>query len=286
MILVVLGPTCVGKTNLSIDLAIKYNGEIINADSMQVYRGLDIGTAKITEEEKENIPHHLFDIKEVTDNYTVYDYQKDARNIINKVLAKNKVPIIVGGTGLYIKAALYNYDFAAENHKDYSSLSINEIIDKIKKYNIATNVDFNNRRRLERLLSKLENNTYNSNKSDKLLYNDVYFIGLTTDRETLYKRINKRVIDMFNNGLVDEVKHYINDYQNSKALQTGIGYKEVVEYLKGNISKEECIELIQKNSRHYAKRQYTFFNNQLPVKWYITDYNNFENTIKAIEKDI
>lgn len=286
MILVVLGPTCVGKTNLSIDLAKKYNGEIINADSMQVYRGLDIGTAKITEEEKENIPHHLFDIKEVTDNYTVYDYQKDARNIINKVLAKNKVPIIVGGTGLYIKAALYNYDFAAENHKDYSSLSINEIIDKIKKYNIATNVDFNNRRRLERLLSKLENNTYNSNKSDKLLYNDVYFIGLTTDRETLYKRINKRVIDMFNNGLVDEVKHYINDYQNSKALQTGIGYKEVVEYLKGNISKEECIELIQKNSRHYAKRQYTFFNNQLPVKWYITDYNNFENTIKAIEKDI
>ena len=244
MILVVLGPTCVGKTNLSIDLAKKYNGEIINADSMQVYRGLDIGTAKITEEEKENIPHHLFDIKEVTDNYTVYDYQKDARNIINKVLAKNKVPIIVGGTGLYIKAALYNYDFAAENHKDYSSLSINEIIDKIKKYNIATNVDFNNRRRLERLLSKLENNTYNSNKSDKLLYNDVYFIGLTTDRETLYKRINKRVIDMFNNGLVDEVKHYINDYQNSKALQTGIGYKEVVEYLKGNISKEECIELI------------------------------------------
>ena len=286
MILVVLGPTCVGKTNLSIDLAKKYDGEIINADSMQVYRGLDIGTAKITEEEKENIPHHLFDIKEVTDNYTVYDYQKDARNIINKVLAKNKVPIIVGGTGLYIKAALYNYDFAAENHKDYSSLSINEIIDKIKKYNIATNVDFNNRRRLERLLSKLENNTYNSNKSDKLLYNDVYFIGLTTDRETLYKRINKRVIDMFNNGLVDEVKHYINDYQNSKALQTGIGYKEVVEYLKGNISKEECIELIQKNSRHYAKRQYTFFNNQLPVKWYITDYNNFENTIKAIEKDI
>ena len=286
MILVVLGPTCVGKTNLSIDLAKKYNGEIINADSMQVYRGLDIGTAKITEEEKDNIPHHLFDIKEVTDNYTVYDYQKDARNIINKVLAKNKVPILVGGTGLYIKAALYNYDFAAENHKDYSSLSINEIIDKIKKYNIATNVDFNNRRRLERLLSKLENNTYNSNKSDKLLYNDVYFIGLTTDRETLYKRINKRVIDMFNNGLVDEVKHYINDYQNSKALQTGIGYKEVVEYLKGNISKEECIELIQKNSRHYAKRQYTFFNNQLPVKWYITDYNNFENTIKAIEKDI
>lgn len=286
MILVVLGPTCVGKTNLSIDLAKKYNGEIINADSMQVYRGLDIGTAKITEEEKDNIPHHLFDIKEVTDNYTVYDYQKDARNIINKVLAKNKVPIIVGGTGLYIKAALYNYDFAAENHKDYSSLSINEIIDKIKKYNIATNVDFNNRRRLERLLSKLENNTYNSNKSDKLLYNDVYFIGLTTDRETLYKRINKRVIDMFNNGLVDEVKHYINDYQNSKALQTGIGYKEVVKYLKGNISKEECIELIQKNSRHYAKRQYTFFNNQLPVKWYITDYNNFENTIKAIEKDI
>ncbi len=286
MILVVLGPTCVGKTNLSIDLAKKYNGEIINADSMQVYRGLDIGTAKITEEEKDNIPHHLFDIKEVTDNYTVYDYQKDARNIINKVLSRNKVPIIVGGTGLYIKAALYNYDFAAENHKDYSSLSINEIIDKIKKYNIATNVDFNNRRRLERLLSKLENNTYNSNKSDKLLYNDVYFIGLTTDRETLYKRINKRVIDMFNNGLVDEVKHYINDYQNSKALQTGIGYKEVVEYLKGNISKEECIELIQKNSRHYAKRQYTFFNNQLPVKWYITDYNNFENTIKAIEKDI
>lgn len=286
MILVVLGPTCVGKTNLSIDLAKKYNGEIINADSMQVYRGLDIGTAKITEEEKDNIPHHLFDIKEVTNNYTVYDYQKDARNIINKVLAKNKVPIIVGGTGLYIKAALYNYDFAAENQKDYSSLSINEIIDKIKKYNIATNVDFNNRRRLERLLSKLENNTYNSNKSDKLLYNDVYFIGLTTDRETLYKRINKRVIDMFNNGLVDEVKHYINDYQNSKALQTGIGYKEVVKYLKGNISKEECIELIQKNSRHYAKRQYTFFNNQLPVKWYITDYNNFENTIKAIEKDI
>ena len=286
MIIVIAGPTGVGKTKLSIELAKKYNAEIINADSVQVYKKIDIASAKVTEEEKEGIPHHLFDIKEYDEDYTVYDYQIDARRVLNKLLKENKNVIIVGGTGLYIKALLYDYRFNKEedSHK-YDNLTNAELLDKIYKINPNSVVDKNNNRRLVRELINLENNAENKT-GDNLLYDNVYFIGLTTDRSILYDRINKRVDIMLKNGLENEAKYFYNKNRNAKSLRTVIGYKELFLYFDKKISKEEAVELIQKNSRHYAKRQYTWFNNKLNLNWFSVDFNNFDNTINDVENKI
>ncbi len=281
MIIVVTGPTAVGKTKLSIELAKKFHGEIINADSMQFYKSLDIGTAKVTEEEKEGIPHHLFDIKEVPEDFSIYDYQTLGREIIDKLLSQNITPIIVGGSALYIKALLYDFKFQKEEKKDYHNLSDDEIIEKIHSYGVTDIPDIKNRRRIERLLEKLENNTYRASKDDSLIYDNVIFIGLTTDRSILYDKINKRVDKMFEAGLIDEVKS-VYKYKDAKSLQTGIGYKEVIKYLDNEISYEECLDLIKKNSRHYAKRQYTFLKHQLPVTWFNVDYEDFTKTINEV----
>lgn len=287
MIIVITGPTAVGKTKMSIELAKKLNGEIINADSMQIYQGLDIGTAKVTSAEKENIPHYLLDIKNPQEPYTVYDYQKDARQVIKDIQNRQKTPILVGGTGLYIKAALYDYQFSTEEKQfDYTTLNNQELLDRIKKYKIDINFDIQNRRRLIRVLTKLENNTYNNNENAHILYPDVYFIGLTTNRELLYSKINERVDEMFTAGLMSEVKKFYDQGINSKALKTGIGYKELYDYFSGKITLEECKELIKQRSRKYAKRQYTFFNHQLPIKWFNVNYNNFNETINEVLKYI
>lgn len=287
MIIVITGPTAVGKTKMSIELAKKLNGEIINADSMQIYQGLDIGTAKVTSAEKENIPHYLLDIKNPQELYTVYDYQKDARQVIKDIQNRQKTPILVGGTGLYIKAALYDYQFSTEEKQfDYTTLNNQELLDRIKKYKIDINFDIQNRRRLIRVLTKLENNTYNNNENAHILYPDVYFIGLTTNRELLYSKINERVDEMFTAGLMSEVKKFYDQGINSKALKTGIGYKELYGYFSGKITLEECKELIKQRSRKYAKRQYTFFNHQLPIKWFNVNYNNFNETINEVLKYI
>ena len=282
MIIVIAGPTGVGKTKLSIELAKKYNAEIINADSVQVYKKIDIASAKVTEEEKEGIPHHLFDIKEYDEDYTVYDYQIDARRVLDKLLKENKNVIIVGGTGLYINALLYDYRFnkEEESHK-YDELTNTELLEKIYNINPNSNVDKNNNRRLIRELINLENNTENKT-GDILLYNDVYFIGLTTDRKVLYEKINDRVDIMINNGLLDEAKYFYKKNKNAKSLKTVIGYKELFLYFDGKISFEEAINLIKKNSRHYAKRQYTWFNNKLNLTWFNVDFNNFNNTINEV----
>lgn len=287
MIIVITGPTAVGKTKMSIELAKRLNGEIINADSMQIYQGLDIGTAKVTSAEKENIPHYLLDIKNPQELYTVYDYQKDARQVIKDIQNRQKTPILVGGTGLYIKAALYDYQFSTEEKQfDYTTLNNQELLDRIKKYKIDINFDIQNRRRLIRVLTKLENNTYNNNENAHILYPDVYFIGLTTNRELLYSKINERVDEMFTAGLMSEVKKFYDQGINSKALKTGIGYKELYDYFSGKITLEECKELIKQRSRKYAKRQYTFFNHQLPIKWFNVNYNNFNETINEVLKYI
>lgn len=287
MIIVITGPTAVGKTKMSIELAKKLNGEIINADSMQIYQGLDIGTAKVTSAEKDNIPHYLLDIKNPQELYTVYDYQKDARQVIKDIQNRQKTPILVGGTGLYIKAALYDYQFSTEEKQfDYTTLNNQELLDRIKKYKIDINFDIQNRRRLIRVLTKLENNTYNNNENAHILYPDVYFIGLTTNRELLYSKINERVDEMFTAGLMSEVKKFYDQGINSKALKTGIGYKELYDYFSGKITLEECKELIKQRSRKYAKRQYTFFNHQLPIKWFNVNYNNFNETINEVLKYI
>lgn len=283
-IIVILGPTGVGKTKLSVELAKRLNGEIINADSMQIYKGLDIGTAKIKEEEKEGIPHHLFDIKEVREDYSIYNYQIDGRKVINDIIKRGKTPIIVGGTGLYIKSLLYDYNLNYEKESDtYDTLSTEELYSKLLELDKNAVVDKNNRRRVIRAINyyKENNKSISDNKTNKLLY-DVAFIGLTTDREKLYQIINSRVDKMINDGLINEVKKFFDEGIYSKPLINGIGYKELYKYFEKEISLEEAIEKIKQNSRRYAKRQYTFFNNQLPVVWFNVDFNCFSNVINSV----
>ena len=283
-VIVITGPTAVGKTKLSIELAKRYNGEIINADAVQVYKGLDIGSAKVTEEEKEDIPHHLFDIKEVDEEYTIYHYQKDCRKLIKEVQGRGKTPILVGGTGLYIKAALYDYKLTEEKETNtYDNLTDEELYNKLLEVDKDIVIDKNNRRRLIRALNyyKENNKSINTNTTNKLLY-DAIFIGLTTDRRILYDKINNRVDIMIKEGLLNEVKVFYDKNIRTKPLLNAIGYREIYSYFDGNISLEEAIDKIKQNSRHYAKRQYTFFNHQLPVAWFETDYSNFNNTVEKV----
>ena len=287
MIIVIVGPTAVGKTKLSIELAKRFNAEVINGDSMQVYKELNIGTAKPTEEEKEDVIHHLFDTVDVKTNYTVFDYQKDCRSKIDEILSNGKNVVIVGGTGLYIKAALYDYKFTeGTTYNTYDDLTNEEILDRIKSYDRNFDIHVNNRKRLIRTLNKLENNEELSNNKNDLLYDNTIFIGVTTDRSILYDRINLRVDKMFNEGLVKEVENQKDNYKDSKALNSGIGYKEFYDYLFGTKSLEEVKEEIKHNSRRYAKRQYTFFNNQFNVKWFDTNFKKFDLTVEDVVKYI
>jgi len=282
MIVVIIGPTGVGKTKLSVELAKKINAEIINCDSMQVYKELNIGTAKVTEEEKDGIPHHLLDIVEPSELYTVYDYQKDCRNKIKELQDKNKNIIIIGGTGLYVKAALYDYKFDHEEEKkNYQDLSNEIILKKIKEKDNTIDIHLNNRKRLERALEKLENNGEFTKNGNIKLY-DFYTIGLTTPRDNLYDIINNRVDKMIKDGLLEEVEKLYKRNVHGKSINTGIGYKELYKYFDGEITLEDAIDLIKKNSRHYAKRQYTFFNNQMDVKWFETNYQDFSKTIEEV----
>ena len=279
MILCVVGPTGVGKTKLSVELAKKYNAIIINCDAMQVYKKMNIGTAKATEEEKQGIKHYLLDCVDVLKNYTVADYQKDARKVLDENKEKNI--IFVGGTGLYLKAALWDYRFKEEEFQtNYEEWSNEELLEQCQKKNPNCDIHLNNRKRLIRYLQREEP----SIKATPLY--PALYIGLTTSREKLYEIIDKRVDTMLKQGLIEEVKSFYAQGIRSKALLTAIGYKEIYDYLDGKDNKEEAINKIKKNSRHYAKRQYTFFNHQLPVKWFEVDYNNFDNTIQEVEKYI
>lgn len=285
MVIVILGPTGVGKTRMSIELAKKLNGEIINVDSTQIYKNLDIATAKIKEEEKENIPHYLFDIKNIDEDYTVYDYQKDCRKVIDDILKRGKTPIMVGGTGLYIKAALYDYKFEKEkDDNQFVELSNEEIYNKLKEIDKDIDIHINNRQRLVRALNYCLNNhkkISEKKKTDKLLY-DTFFIGLTTDRNLLYEKINNRVNEMVKEGLLDEAKKIFESNIRTKAVMTPIGYKELFPYFGGKQSLEECLEIMKRNSRKYAKRQYTWFNNQMNVTWFNVDFNNFDKTVLEV----
>ncbi len=281
MILCIVGPTGVGKTRMSIELAKKYDAIIINCDAMQVYKDLNIGTAKVTEEEKEGVEHYLFDFVDPKINYTVFDYQKDARKLLEKY--KDRNIIFVGGTGLYLKAALFDYRFSLEEKKNesYDHLSNEELLKKCLEKDKNCSIHVNNRKRLIRFLER-ENI---ENAPLKPLYNALY-IGLTTERKKLYEIINRRVEKMVQNGLAEEVKSFHDKNLHSKALETGIGYKELYKYFDGLCTLEEAIVEIQKNSRHYAKRQYTFFNHQLPVRWFHVNYENFDLTVEEVENYI
>lgn len=273
----IMGPTGVGKTKLSVELAKIYDAYIINCDAVQVYKGLDIGSAKVTEEEKCGIKHFIFDIKNPDEEYSVKDYQTDLRNLFDKYSKKNL--IIVGGTGLYATAGAYDYRFNDEEKKDYSNYSLEELYKLAKEKDINCNIDKNNRIRLERFLQK----DLTSLVEPTLLYNDAIFIGLTTSRENLYKIINKRVDKMIDNGLVQEVKNLYTNYPKSKILKRAIGYKEIIDYLDNKITLEEAVDEIKKNSRHYAKRQYTWFNNKMDIKWFEVNFNYFNETIDNVK---
>lgn len=283
-VIVITGPTGVGKTKLSIEIAKRYNGEIINGDAIQIYKGMNIGSAKINEEEMEGIKHHLFSIKDVVEDYSIYNYQVDCRNKIKEIQDMGKVAIIVGGTGLYIKSALYDYTLDSEKNdidNEYKDISTEELYKRLKLLDKDIQIDKFNRRRVIRALNYyLENNKSikSNDKGNKLLY-DTLFIGLTCNRDVLYKRIDDRVDLMIKNGLLEEVKSFYDRDIRTKPLLSGIGYKELYKYFDNEIDYDEAIRLIKRNSRRYAKRQYTFFNNQFKINWFMTNFDNFDETI-------
>ncbi len=285
MIVVVVGPTGIGKTKLSIELAKKYNAEIINADSVQIYKEVNIASAKIKPEEMENIPHHMLSIKSLKEKSTIYDFQKEGRTILDKLIKENKNIIIVGGSGLYLKALLYNYELEEEieNEYDYSSYTNEELKKIADEININNCIHVNNRKRLIRFITYYKKTgkiiTKKTNKNEKK-YN-FKLIGLTTDRETLNSQVNKRVDEMEKEGLIEEVKNlYEKKYPK---LDLIIGCKELIPYFEKQISKNEAIENIKKDTRKYLKRQYTWYNNQMKdIKWFKVDINNFNSTIKEV----
>lgn len=281
-IIVIVGPTAVGKTKLSIEVAKRFNAEIINADAAAIYKDANIGTAKVSEDEKEGITHHMIDIASLNENYTVKDYQVDARKILNRLIEEGKNVVIVGGTGLYTKALLYDYKFTDEEEtKDYSNLSNEELKQRVDEIYKENDIHVNNRKRLERFLSHYEVTgeiIKNEEGKDIPLYNFT-LIGLTTDRDTLYNQINKRVDKMFEDGLLEEVKT-LKDYPKTKTL---IGYKETIDYLEGKITLEEAKEEIKRNTRKFAKRQQTWYKHQFKnINYFETDYLNFDNTIDNV----
>ncbi|MDD6760748.1 MAG: tRNA (adenosine(37)-N6)-dimethylallyltransferase MiaA [Turicibacter sp.] len=294
-VLCIVGPTAVGKTKMSIELAKQLNGEIISGDSMQIYRGMDIGTAKATMDERQGIPHHLIDEKNPDEPYSVAAFQQTVRAKMEEIKSRGKLPIIVGGTGLYIKSVLYDYEFAGESESKeideakYGHLSNEELHAKLAAVDEAGAKDIhpNNRKRVIRALEIYE--TSGVKKSEmiekqehKMIY-DACLIGLTDDRTVLYDRINKRVDVMYETGLVEEVKALFDQGipAESQSIRA-IGYKELYDYFKGLISLEESKELIKRNSRRYAKRQYTWFNNQMDVTWFKVDVQHFDKTVQEV----
>ncbi|MEG0314219.1 MAG: tRNA (adenosine(37)-N6)-dimethylallyltransferase MiaA [Erysipelotrichaceae bacterium] len=283
-ILVIVGPTGVGKSQYSIELAKRLNGEIISGDAYQIYKAMSIGTAKITKEEMQGIPHYLVDELCFDHPYSVADFQRVAREHIQTIISRGKLPIICGGTGLYIKAVLYDYVFEKEEIdevykdqlKNYSNEELYEQLKEIDSKSLET-IHVNNRQRVERALLIAHSGKLKSDIVDeqqhKLLYNAT-IIGLTLPRDQLYEKINQRVNVMMEKGLLKEIEQLIKianddkieDIWNLQAMK-GIGYKEWKSYFEKEATKEETIALIQKNSRNFAKRQYTWFNNQLDVNW-------------------
>lgn len=285
-IILIVGPTGTGKTTLSIKLAKKYDAVILNADSTQVYTEPLIATAKIKEHEKENIEHYLFDVVSLNDDYTLYDYQKDGRRLLDRFISENKNVIIVGGSGLYVKALLYNYvlEDKKEINIDFSEYSNEELKNKVLALDPESDIHVNNRQRLESFLKHYYETGKVIKKTDEInnkLYNFIS-IGLKSDRETLYKMLDKRVDSMFNEGLLDEAERLYK--MNLKNYTNIIGYRELNEYFNGNITLEEAKDLIKRNTRRYAKRQFTWFNNQMKdIKWFNVNYDNFYDTIKEVE---
>ena len=285
-VIIVLGPTAVGKTKIGIELAKRLNTEIISGDSVQVYKYLDIGSAKVTAEETCGIKHHLIDILEPTETYSVCDFQTASRILFEKL----DIPLVVGGTGLYIKAAISNYEFDAPKRdfsfeEEYSKYSNEQLYEMLLNMDpkMSEIIHPNNRKRVLRALyaANIEEPMSTKNKKDELLYNP-YIIYLNVERDLLYKRINERVLKMIEDGLEEEVK----SLYDKGITPYAIGYQEWVKYFENEITIEEVIEEIQKNSRHLAKRQMTWFRNQMNTHFYEVNIGNINETIDLIYNDV
>ncbi|AJI30777.1 tRNA dimethylallyltransferase [Bacillus cereus E33L] len=284
---VIIGPTAVGKTKLSIDLAKALNGEIISGDSMQIYRTMDIGTAKVTKEEMDGIPHYMVDIKNPEESFSVAEFQERVRKHIREITERGKLPIIVGGTGLYIQSVLFDYQFTddagdAIYREQMEKLALERGVEYVHKKlqevdpESAERIHANNVRRVIRALEIFH--TSGEKMSDQLekqeneLLYDVSLIGLTMDREMLYDRINLRVDIMMDQGLLEEVEGLYNrGIRDCQSIQA-IGYKEIYDYFEDRVSLEEAVSQLKTNSRRYAKRQLTWFRNKMDVTWFdVTD---------------
>lgn len=301
-LVVIIGPTAVGKTKLSIDLAKKFNGEIISGDSAQVFKGMDIGTAKITKAEMEGIPHYLIDCREPSEPYNVYDFKHEVKRVIDDITSRGKLPILVGGTGLYIQSVLYDYQFPESTANPEIRKELEERVEREGNEAVyqtlvridpvaAEKIHPNNTKRVIRALEVF----YDSGKrfseqeqsNERTLLYDVALIGLTMERDLLYMRINERVETMMNLGLEEEVRRlYEQGLKDAQSMQA-IGYKEFTGYFEGIKSREEVIADIQRNSRRFAKRQFTWFRNKMDVRWFdMTDLANFDKISKEISIEV
>ena len=290
MIFIICGPTGSGKTEVAKRLSDYYHAPILNADAFQVYKDMNIGTAKISEYDPYYSRHYLLDIIEPSETFSVMQYQTLFREKIKDLQGKYENIIVCGGTGLYIRASIYDYVFAEEKSPDYSDL---EKLDNDTLYEMLLKMDPvsaktlhpNNRKRVIRAISICRNNELTKSEAidkqeHKIIYDDVKIAMINPDRESLYENINRRVDEMFDKGLVEEVKSLLCRYELSTTAKAAIGYKEVLDYLDGKMSLDDCKELIKKRTRNYAKRQVTFFKNQFDLQM----YKSGEELVKANTK--
>lgn len=292
-LVIITGPTGVGKTDISIKLAKRINGEIVSADSIQVYKYMNIGSAKITFEEMQGIKHYLIDILDPKETFNVYEFKKAALKAIEEIYSKGKIPIITGGTGFYIQSILYDIDFSDEPDNDndirekYERLAAekgNEYVHNLLRKVDSESADLIHANNLKRVIRALEyyelNNekisVHNASQSAKTSpFNFMYFV-LNREREVLYERINKRVDNMIKQGLADEVKELLNrGYEKDLVSMQGLGYKEMVKYIEGEYSLDDAIDIIKRDTRHFAKRQLTWFKREKSVN--MMKYEDFDN---------
>lgn len=303
-LIIITGPTAVGKTDLSIDIAKNINADIISADSMQIYKHMDIGSAKIKKEEMKGIKHYLIDEVEPDYEFSVSEFQKRAKNYIKKIQKENKNVVVTGGTGLYLNSLIYNMDFAKSSannelrdllNKELEENGIDYMYEKLKSLDIdsANRIHKNNTKRVIRAIEVCLNGKKMNDFSNDLSINKDYkpiIIVLNRERENLYERINLRVDKMIQCGLISEVKNLLNmNYKKDMISMQGIGYKEIIKYLEGEYTLDEAIEIIKRDSRRYAKRQLTWFRRYKQAIWFNLDnYNNYEilksDIIKHIQK--
>ena len=296
-VIVICGPTASGKTALSIELAKKINGEIVSCDSMQIYKEMNIGTAKPTKEEMQGIKHYMIDIISPDERYSVADYKKQAKEAIKEILSKGKVPIVVGGTGLYVDSLIYEIDYPEiefdekyreELEQEVEERGLEALYEKAKEIDeeAIKKISSNDKKRILRILEIYhatgKNKTEQEKESRKTPVEfDYKVFALNMDREKLYERINKRVDLMIENGLIEEVENIYKKYNKFPTAMQGLGYKEVVQYLEKRLTKEEMIEKIKQETRKFAKRQLTWFRKNKETIWLNAD-DTIQNNIKII----